>query len=182
MKLKLFTLLVMTTLCTSLAFATPPQIAKAGKYTVELTTRPSPPTVGASHITVTVKDAGKLVTGAIVKLHLDMTAMSMPEDDKTTPGAQPGQYVATVDLSMAGEWKLTAAVQSMAGMAMPGDGKATFSLMVAEQAPTPPINLPTPSGAPVNTPWLLIIGVLVIIGVCVLLLVARSRSNETNEE
>ncbi len=180
MKHLLFTLLIATALCTSIALATQQQTAKAGKYTVEMTTQPSPLTIGQAKFLITVKDGDKPVSGAGVSLHADMVAMSMPEVAKATPGALAGQYTATMDLGMGGEWKLIATVKGMADMDMPGDGKATFSLTVLP-SPTLPANMPAPSSTPTNLPWVLIIGVLVFIGISVALLIARARSSNAQE-
>ena len=98
----------------------------AGKYTIELSSQPSPPVVGENLLVITVKDGDKPVSNAAVNVHIDMTSMSMPAESKATPGAKPGEYGATVNFSMAGAWKVDIAVQQMPGMVMAGDGTAHF--------------------------------------------------------
>lgn len=105
-----------------------PVAARAGKYGLEVSSVPFPPKSGDNTFTVSVSDAGKPVTGVSVKLHVDMVGMPMPADVQATPGSTAGQYVAPVSLGMAGKWKLTIAVQQMAGMSMPGDGEARFAI------------------------------------------------------
>ncbi|HEY3378933.1 MAG TPA: efflux RND transporter periplasmic adaptor subunit [Armatimonadota bacterium] len=113
-------------LSSSLAFAAGPPSAKAGKYTVELSSQPSPPVVGANLLVITVKDGETPVAGAGVAVHVDMTSMPMPADVKAAPGTKDGEYGATVNLGMAGTWQVDVAVQQMAGMKMDGDGAAHF--------------------------------------------------------
>ncbi len=110
------------------AFAAGAASTPAGRFAVELTTRPSPPAVGSNQFLITVKDAGKPLSGAGVSVHVDMTSMPMPADFQATPAPSAGQYVATVTLSMAGKWRVAVAVQQMAGMSMAGDGTAHFLL------------------------------------------------------
>ena len=98
--------------------------ARAGQYTVELSSQPSPPMMGENLLVVTVKDGEKPLAGAAVDVHIDMTTMPMPADAKAMPGTKDGEYGATVNLSMAGVWKVDIAVQQMAGMKMAGDGAA----------------------------------------------------------
>lgn len=170
---------MLLTLVTSLAFAAAPQTAKAGKFTVALTTHPAPPTVGENHVTLTVSDGKKPVTGADVSLHLDMVGMSMPADVKATPGSEEGQYVATANLSMEGEWKLTATVNAMAGMTMAGDGKATFTVTAQQPAGgRTPANEPAPSTNLAGLPWPLILGAVVVVGIVVVIIV-HGRPKQT---
>lgn len=176
MKHLMIALTLALVLFASAAFATATQTAKAGKYTVEFATQPSPPTVGDNQVTLTVTDDGKPVTRAGVSLHLDMVGMSMPADVKASPGTQDGQYVATVNLSMEGQWKIAADVQGMAGMAMDGDGKATFTVTTGgASAP----NTPTQPAPPANLPWPLIIGAVAVVGIVVVIVIVRGRPKET---
>jgi hypothetical protein len=157
------------------AFAAGTQTATAGKYTVELATKPSPPAVGENQVIVTVTDGGKPVKDAAVAIHSDMAGMSMPADVEATPGDGAGQYKATVDLGMEGKWTLAVKVQQMAGMAMAGDGVATFTVTAAGAAPAP-----GPAGAPAQPrqqsgpPLLLIIGA-VVVGIVAAVAFSRKR-------
>lgn len=166
----------------SAAFAADTSTAKAGRYTVELATQPSPPAAGQNHITLTVKDGDRPVTGAGVSLHVDMVGMSMPSEVKAAPGEQDGQYVAVVNLGMEGQWKIAVDVQGMAGMAMGGDGKATFTLTAhtpprrTGQTPTP--GVPTQPPAPARLPWPVITGGVVALGIVVVLVVVRGRKRQ----
>jgi hypothetical protein len=145
-------------LAISAAFAAGSQTIKAGKYTVMLATHPSPATVGENHVTLTVKDGDKPVSGADVSLHLDMVSMSMPADVVAKAGEKAGEYVATVDLGMAGQWKLAATVHGMAGMTMAGDGTGTFTITAASTtgsaaSPAMPAATPPSPIAPAGLPW-----------------------------
>ncbi len=126
--MKPFILLLITALLLTsrLAGVAGPVSAQAGKFTVEATSRPSPPVVGNNLLIISVKDGGKPLTGAGVDVHLDMTNMPMPADAKAAPGANAGEYGATINLSMAGGWTVDVHVQQMAGMTMAGDGTAHF--------------------------------------------------------
>lgn len=111
---------------THLAWAATPETAMAGKYSIELSSQPSPPVVGENLLVITVKAGNQPVSNSAVDVHIDMTSMSMPADSKAAPGAKPGEYGATVNFAMAGAWKVDIAVQQMPGMAMAGDGTAHF--------------------------------------------------------
>ncbi|MHB9133345.1 MAG: efflux RND transporter periplasmic adaptor subunit [Armatimonadota bacterium] len=108
------------------AFAEGSATARAGKFTVEVTSQPSPPIDGTNLFIITVKDGSKPLSGAGVSVHADMTTMPMPVDATATPGRNEGEYGATLNLGMKGAWKLDVAVQQMAGMKMDGDGTAHF--------------------------------------------------------
>lgn len=138
----------------SLAQAAGPVTARAGKYTVELSSQPSPPTVGENLLVITVKDGEKPLTGAGVDVHVDMTSMPMPADAKAAPGRVEGQYGATVNLSMAGTWKVDIVVAQMAGMAMDGDGTAHFIIDTGKGI--------TGKNGGVSLPWFGIVVVLVL--------------------
>ncbi len=146
-------------LSTSLAFAAGSVTTRAGKYTVELSSRPSPPTVGENLLVITIRDGEKPLTGAGVDVHIDMTSMPMPADAKATPGRNDGEYGATVNFSMAGAWKVDVSVQQMAGMKMDGDGTAHFLVETGKGI--------TAKGGGLAIPWfdlfvLLILGVTVV--------------------
>ncbi|HEY3416120.1 MAG TPA: FixH family protein, partial [Armatimonadota bacterium] len=119
-------LLLTLALIPGMAYAAGPITARAGKFTVEVTSQPSPPTVGENVLIFTVKDGDKPLNGAGVDVHIDMTTMPMPADTKAAPGTTDGEYGATVNFSMAGSWKVDVTVQQMAGMKMAGDGAAHF--------------------------------------------------------
>ena len=198
MKFVLSSAIFALALCSGMVLAATTHTAKAGKYSVDLAYT-APLAVGEIPITLTVKDGGKPVNGAGVALHLDMVGMSMPVDVKTTPGKGDGQYAATVNLAMAGQWTLTANVEGMAGMAMAGDGKAGFTLTVpasgvgtnpspATQQPAPTARSedpPTgyrqtlPTAPPAGLPIPLILGALAVIGVIVGVALARSRGTKS---
>jgi len=161
--------------------------AKAGKYTVALATHPAAPTVGETKVTFTVTDAGKPVSGADVSVHIDMVGMSMPADVPATPGTAAGQYVATVNFSMAGQWKVIATVHAMAGMTMDGDGTAAFTITAQQVAgastATPPLpsSVPTSPATPAQAdlPWSLIIGGVILLGIVIVVVVVRGRGKKT---
>ena len=153
MRLLWFFLIAAVLLSTSLAFAEKPVTARAGKYTVELSSQPSPPVVGENLLVITVKDGGKPVTGAGVDVHIDMTSMPMPADAKATPGRNAGEYGATVNFSMAGVWKVDVTIQQMAGMKMDGDGTAQFLIDTGKKI--------TAKGV-VSIPWFSIFVVLIL--------------------
>ena len=181
MKHLLIALTLALALFANMAFAAGSQTAKAGKYTVELTTDPAPPTVGDNRLTFTVKDGDKPVTGAEVSVHLDMVEMSMPADVKATPPpGSPGQYDANVNLGMEGKWKITASVQGMSGMAMDGDGKTTFSITAQKgnTNTTSAPNSPTQPAPPASLPWPLIIGGVVVVGIVVIVVITRGRPKQ----
>lgn len=146
-------------LTTSLAWAGDGVVSTAGKFRVEVTSQPSPPSVGENLLIIKVFDGEKPLAGAGVDVHIDMTSMPMPADAHATAGANPGEYGATVNFSMAGEWKVEVTVQQMAGMKMDGDGTAHFLVDAGKSitaAPTGP-----------RLPWgiiLLIVLVLVSAG------------------
>lgn len=160
-------LLLLTTIVfsTGMAYAAAPVIAKAGKYSVTLSSQPSPAVVGENLMIITVKDGEKPVTGAGVDVHIDMTSMPMPADAKATPGRTDGEYGATVNLSMAGSWKIDIAVQQMAGMKMAGDGTAHFLIQTGKGI--------TAQSAGFTIPWFTIFAVLLLLAVILTLLFYR---------
>ncbi len=176
MKYLLLISAMLLVLVASMAFATETQIAKAGKYSVAITMHPAQPIVGDNHVTLTITDGKEPVKGADISLHIDMVGMSMPADIKASPGGENGQYVAEVNLGMAGQWKLTATVHAMAGMVMDGDGKATFTV-TAQPATSGDASAPATPAAPTGLPWPLIIGV--VAGIVVVIVITRRHRLQT---
>ncbi|MEI7832000.1 MAG: efflux RND transporter periplasmic adaptor subunit [bacterium] len=136
--------------------ATAQTVANAGKYRISVATRPTLPAQGENQFIISVMDGSKPLTGAAVTIHIDMATMPMPADFTATPGANPGEYIARVFFSMAGEWKVDITVAQMAGMKMDGDG--TARLMVATGKSITAKN----SG---NIPWTLIGIILLVVAV-----------------
>ncbi len=156
-KMKHLSLIIAVVVTILFAFsATAQTVANAGKYRITVTTRPTPPAQGENQFLLTVMDGDKPLSGAAVDIHMDMTAMAMPADFKATPGANPGEYVARVFFSMAGEWKVDINVTQMAGMKMDGDG--TARLMVDTGKSIIAKN-------PGNIPWSLIGIILLVVAV-----------------
>jgi len=116
----------------SLAFSANIASTHAGKFTVALSSQPSPPVVGNNLLVITVKDGDKPLTGAGVDVHIDMTNMPMPADAKATPGAGAGVYAAPLNFSMAGSWTVDVSVEQMAGMKMGSDGVAHFLVVTGK--------------------------------------------------
>lgn len=169
----LLIVITMLSLAAGMAMAVP-QAAKAGKYSVSLAIHPEQPVVGENHVVLTVTEAGKPVTGADVVLHVDMAGMPMPADVRMTPGSENGQYTATVNLGMAGDWTLTATVHAMAGMAMAGDGKVMFTV-AAQPATGGAAGTPV---KPASLPWPLVAGAFLVVGVVIAFVIARGRSRQ----
>ncbi|MGH8013564.1 MAG: efflux RND transporter periplasmic adaptor subunit [Candidatus Binataceae bacterium] len=98
-------------------FTLPPPGASAAANapvgTIELTTKPNPPTKGANEVIVSVHDSsGRTITDAHVSVVFfmpAMPAMGMPAT-RVTATAKPGSgiYVARVDLASGGIWSVTA--------------------------------------------------------------------------
>ena len=124
--MKIIALAIAIFCATALAVAAGPISGHAGKFTVELTCRPSPPVAGENLLVIRVKDGDKPLAGAGVDVHLDMTGMPMPADVKAAPGANAGEYDAPMNLAMAGTWTIDVRVRQMTGMEMAGDGTAHF--------------------------------------------------------
>ena len=164
--MRYFWLIVLTIviLASNSAFAVNSSVAKAGKYTVEISSQPSPPAVGQNTITITVKDGSKPLSGADVSVHTDMTSMPMPADTKAVAGTHHGEYRAAVNFSMGGVWKVDITIQQMAGMKMDGDGTAHLTVTTGKAI--------TSSGA-VDVPWLAICAILLAIACVAAALVYR---------
>ncbi len=150
------------------AFSAEVQTAKAGKFTVELASQPVIPTVGENLFIITLKDGDKPLTGADVNVHIDMTTMPMPADTKAAPGRNNGEYGATVNLSMAGQWKIDIAVQQMAGMKMDGDGTAQFIVDTGKGI--------TAKNSSMKIPWMKVIITVIILMVLLLIIFYRRIS------
>lgn len=59
------------------------------------------------HCTIRLTQAGKPLAGVLVSVGADMPSMPMAHNvrpSKAVPGAIPGEYRATLDLEMQGEW------------------------------------------------------------------------------
>ncbi len=136
--------------------ATAQTVANAGKYRITVKTRPTPPAQGENQFVISVMDGAKPLSGAAVNIHMDMTAMAMPADFTATPGANPGEYIARVFFSMAGEWKVDVNVAQMAGMKMDGDGTARLIVDTGKSITA------KNSG---NIPWSLIGIILLVVAV-----------------
>lgn len=144
--------------------ATAQTIANAGKYRISVTTRPTPPAQGENQFIISVKDGEKPLAGAAVNIHMDMTAMAMPADFTATPGTNPGEYIARVFFSMAGEWKVDINVAQMAGMKMDGDGTARLMVDTGKS-----ITAKNPG----NIPWSLIGIILLVVAVLATVILYR---------
>ncbi len=159
-------LIVGLLLTTSLVWAGESVVGTAGKFRVELSSQPSPPSVGENLLIIKVFDGDKPLSGAGVDVHIDMTSMPMPADAKATAGANPGEYGATVDFSMAGEWKVEVTVQQMAGMKMDGDGTAHFLVDTGKGI--------TAKGSGPRLPWgVILVALLILAGIGVVVLRRR---------
>jgi HlyD family secretion protein len=160
-KILIITLMILTTNVFSVDLHT----AKAGKYSVELSTQPAIPSVGENLLIINIKDGDKPLTGADVDVHIDMTTMPMPADAKATPGRKDGEYGATVNLSMAGQWKVDISIQQMAGMKMDGDGTAQFIIETGKGITAKNNNM--------KIPWLKIIIAVIILFILLSLIFYR---------
>ena len=66
---------------------------------------PQPPRVGQTKIALVLRDtAGQPVSGARIKLEANMSHAGMAPVLADATEAAPGNYVATLELSMAGDW------------------------------------------------------------------------------
>lgn len=65
---------------------------------------PQPPRAGQVTITLTVTDPSAPVTGAQITLEGNMSHAGMVPVFAGARETQPGQYLATMELSMAGDW------------------------------------------------------------------------------
>jgi hypothetical protein len=72
---------------------------------VDLTVSPDPPQVGPATVTVTLSDAdGTPIDGAEMKLEGTMTHAGMVPVFADATETEPGQYEATLEFTMGGDW------------------------------------------------------------------------------
>jgi len=180
---RILIMLVMLAAAASLLFAGESRTGTAGKYAVVMMTHPQPPVVGNNQLMLTITNGGAPLKGASVTAHIDMAGMSMPADVEAKPGTRDGEYLANVNFGMAGTWKVTVAVQQMAGMAMAGDGKTTFTVATAgassspSASPAPMPTAPAPSAPQqgVPLPWVILGGVVVAVLVIAVVVLRRKK-------
>ena len=84
--------------------------ALTGDVWIEPEVVPQPPRVGEVTITVRVIQSGKPVTGAQMKLELNMSHAGMAPVFADAQEVEPGRYRAKVQLTMAGDWSLSVSV------------------------------------------------------------------------
>ena len=78
---------------------------------------PQPPRVGQTGITLSLTDSyGKPITGAQVILEGNMSHAGMVPVFAETTEVAPGRYGATIELTMAGDWNITAHVKLQNGL------------------------------------------------------------------
>jgi RND family efflux transporter MFP subunit len=145
--------------------------ARAGRFGVTLRTQPSPPVVGANQLLVRVTVEDRPASGVGVNLHLDMVGMSMPSDLAARPTATAGEYAASVNLAMAGRWKVTVQVQQMPGMPMAGDGEASFQVATGQGVT---------AGGGTGGRWWALLGLLLVGGAAALFVRFRPRLRPTH--
>jgi hypothetical protein len=72
---------------------------------VDLAIEPSPPRVGPASILITLRDAGgQLISGATIELEGDMNHAGMVPVLAQASEVAAGQYQATLEFTMAGDW------------------------------------------------------------------------------
>ena len=85
--------------------------------TITYEVSPQPPRVGQTSITVDLTDvSGKPLTGAEVTLEGNMSHAGMLPVTAAATEVSPGRYRAIMELSMAGDWNITAHVKSANGL------------------------------------------------------------------
>lgn len=91
-----------------------------GDLAIELTTRPDPPSVGPTTVTLDLArtDTGAPVEGAAVEIQGDMTHPGMVPVFATARETSPGRYEAEMELTMAGDWVLTVAARTADGRSL----------------------------------------------------------------
>jgi hypothetical protein len=79
---------------------------EAADVTVDLRVEPSPPKVGKAQLTLDVRDDGKPVEGATLKLEGNMAHAGMKPvfADAKEDKEKPGRYRAELDFTMGGDW------------------------------------------------------------------------------
>ena len=91
--------------CLVLAQACRRQSGLASDLTVTHEVSPQPPRVGPLTITLRVADAsGKPATGVRINLEGNMSHAGMTPVFAGANETEPGQYLSTMELSMAGDW------------------------------------------------------------------------------
>jgi len=163
--MKRWLVVIMMVLAGSIALAANTASTSAGKYTVEITSQPSPPVMGENLLILTIRDGDKPLAGAGVDVHIDMTTMPMPADAQASPGRNPGEYGAVVNLSMEGTWKVDVAVRQMAGMKMDGDGDAHFLIETGKGI--------SAKGGGAKIPWMTVL--IVLVGIATLVTIVLYR-------
>jgi hypothetical protein len=87
----------------------------AGPYAVVLSSEPAEPTEGQVRFSAKVREGDEPVTDAAVELALSMPTMDMGGPTVMLRHAGEGEYEATVDLSMGGEWQAIVTVRGPDG-------------------------------------------------------------------
>jgi hypothetical protein len=82
------------------------QRTSEANVTVDLRVEPSPPKVGKAQVTLDVRDDGKPVEGATLKLEGNMAHAGMKPvfADAKEDKEKAGRYRAELDFTMAGDW------------------------------------------------------------------------------
>ncbi|MCX7793141.1 MAG: FixH family protein [Thermodesulfovibrionales bacterium] len=107
--MKIITIILSMLLLTGIAFGKDYEVKKTvNGYEVVARIDKNPPSTGKNNITVTIKEAGKIVTDAKVTINYSMPAMPgmPPMDYKTDASLKGNEYAATMDLSMSGPWNI----------------------------------------------------------------------------
>ncbi|MBI3911029.1 MAG: FixH family protein [Armatimonadetes bacterium] len=108
-----------------------PMKRKVGTFTIILDSTPPLPKMGENRFRIRVQDRrGQSVTDARVRVTLSMPSMKMEESKVAARHAGAGVYSATVNLSMAGEWRAKVSVER------PGQRAAAtrFDFQAAEES------------------------------------------------
>jgi hypothetical protein len=98
-------LVIALVVCLAFAQACSHRNDSAPDLTLTHEVSPQPPQVGLSTITLKVADsAGKPLTGLRIKLEGNMSHAGMTPVFAVATDTGPGQYLSTMELSMAGDW------------------------------------------------------------------------------
>jgi len=106
------------------------QTAQAGPYQISLQVDPNPPLItqpATLSLQVLVKSSEQSVTRAHVTLESDMVAMGMGIDQVDARSQGNGTYLASVQFSMSGLWRIGVIV------AVPGTSPASATFEVTAQ-------------------------------------------------
>ena len=106
------------------------QTSQAGPYQITLQVDPNPPLItrpATLSLQVLVKSSQQPVTRAHVTLESDMVAMGMGIDQVDARSQGNGTYLASVQFSMSGLWRIRVIV------AMPGTNSASTTFDVTAQ-------------------------------------------------